>query len=336
MVDRELFYEWAKKYFGEENISFTKGGEEICTISPFSDGVKHKLWMNPSGGKSKHPENGAYRCWYTDKKGSLVSLVSQLENIEWDEAEDLISNQTSLRSLEEELNKFFKFENENKKTQNNVGKINLPDKTFLIDSLNNGSIYHKAVAYLKERKIPTDGLFVSFDKEYYNRIVIPYYDFNGDLIWFNARLISNDENALRYKKPNIENVSQDEVLYMRRWPKKPSEVFVVEGEFDSMSLDICDYYSAACGGKTLSDNQINILRNHIPVLAFDADIHGKNALINIGNDLISKGFKEVNYIRPPEVFKDWNKFLQKKDIETIQSYINKNKKRFTSWSDLGL
>jgi len=340
MVDYDLFLDWAKSHFGEENITFAKGGEEICAPSPFEHDEKHHLWMNPSGGKSKHPENGSYRCWYTNRAGSLVGLVAQLEHIEWDDAEALITTEQSLRSLEMKLDSFFRTESPKPQlTESNVGKIELPNTAYLISKMGSGTYYHRAVEYLNGRKIPIDGLYVTIGGKYDNRILIPYYDAQKNLIWFNARTMSKSKKTIRYMKPETEEegvelgISQEEVLYMRRWPKFKSKVFVMEGEFDAISLDLCGFYAAACGGKSLSESQTNLLRGHIPVLAFDADKHGKQALIEIGNELIGKGFSEIYYVRPPIAYKDWNKFLQEKDPETVKEYIERYTKRYTAWAE---
>ena len=114
-VDFDVFYDWAKDYFGESNLKIknTSHGAEICTHSIWSEkkigktDTKFHLWMNPSGGKSKHPEMGSYRCWLTDEMGSLVSLVSRLENLEWEEAKARMSVKCSLLDLEQQVQELF-------------------------------------------------------------------------------------------------------------------------------------------------------------------------------------------------------------------------------------
>jgi hypothetical protein len=115
MVDYDMFLEWAQDRFGEANIKIrnTAHGTEICTHSYFArrqgiDDHKFHLWMSPSGGKSKHPEYGSYRCWLTDSMGSLVTLVANYDHIEFDEAEELISGCSSLRALEQKVAEFLR------------------------------------------------------------------------------------------------------------------------------------------------------------------------------------------------------------------------------------
>jgi len=342
MVDYESFLEWAKGYFGEENITFTKGGNEICVPSPFIEDFKRHLWMNPSGGKSKHPENGSYRCWKSDKRGSLVSLVAYLEHLDWDEAQAMICDQSSLRGLEKRVHELFGHKVETPQTQqSNVGLIQLPPFTYLISSLREGERYEiLAKDYLANRKIPFEGLYVCTSGKYEDRIIIPYYDRSGNLIWWNARSMYKDEylekyGIQKYNKPDVpedSGLSQNNVLYVKRWPRPKQRILVMEGEFDAMTVLMCGHFSAACGGKSLSDSQIDMIRDYIPVLSFDTDTSGKRALIEIGQQLLGQGFPEVYYVRAPKQYKDWNKFLQVHNEETVRNYIEKYTKRFTTWS----
>lgn len=340
-VDFDLFMEWAKEYFGEENIRIknTNHGVEICTHSIWSEkklgktDTKFHLWMNPSGGKSEHPEMGSYRCWLTDEMGSLVKLVSQLEGLEWEEAESRISGTSSLRSLEQKVHEFFDHKEivrEMTPVIKNKDSLQLPPSSFLINQLGNHFMAHRASMYLKERKLSTDDLYICVAGEYKNRIVIPYYNANHELIYYNARLISEKKDVLRYMKCPTTVVDQKDVLYMTKWPNANKKIYIMEGEFDAMSLKLCGLVGCACGGKFLSDTQIEMIRQYVPVLAFDADDAGFEAMINIGKSLLEKGFSKISYVRPPKVFKDWNKFLVERNASTIKAYIEKYEKPFTT------
>lgn len=339
-VDFDLFMDWAKLHFGESNIKIknTNHGVEICTHSIWSENklgktdTKYHLWMNPSGGKSEHPELGSYRCWLTDEMGSLVKLVAQIENIEYEEAEEKISGKASLRSLEQKVHAFFGHKPDVKKIVPVIqpkNLVSLPPNSFLINDLGNHFMGHKASLYLKDRKLQSDGLYVCVAGEYKNRIVIPYYNSKHELIYYNARLISKKDDGLRYMKCPTDVIDQKEVLFMTDWPKPKSKVYVMEGEFDAMSLSQAGFVGAACGGKFLSEKQTEIIRQYIPVLAFDADNAGLEAMVNIGKSLLEKGFRQIYYIRPPKAYKDWNKFLVERNAATIKAYIEKYEKPFT-------
>ncbi len=343
-VDREAFLQWASERFGKSNIKIktTSHGEEICTHSPWSEArigktdVKYHLWMNVTGGKSKHPEKGSYRCWLTNEMGSLVSLVSKLENIDHDEAEEIICGSNSLRSLEAKLDEVFaKFSGYDDVEEDEAEpvvppqELQLPDFSYLIDAMPPSSLMRiRARKYLASRKIPTKGLYMCTAGDRKDRIVIPYYDKQGKLVFYNSRAIS-DKAKLRYWKCDTnEFLRLENLLYMTSWPEKGESVYITEGEFDAMSLAVCGYNGCACGGVYLSDVQIELLRGLNPVLCFDSDGAGREALPNIGMQLIERGFN-VRYVRPPKGFKDWNQLLVQRDEQTIQGYIQRCIKPFT-------
>lgn len=338
-VDYDAFLIWATERFGEENIKLRK--DEICTHSFFArdagiEDNKYHLWMNPSGGKKELP-HGAYRCWKTDAMGSLVSLVSMLDNIPFDEAEELICDTLSLRALEAKLDAFM--ENlygpslevsvaEMESSQ----QIALPPHTYRITKMTDMSSWkRKATQYLQSRKLPVEPFYVCIDGNYSNRIVIPYYNRDGVLIWYNARTMSKKQSVLKYMKPDLEDdseLTQENVLYFPKWPRKGQKVYITEGEFDAYSLFLSELIGGACGGKFLSETQINMLRDYTVVLVFDGDKWGKGAVIDNGEQLLQQGF-QPRYVRPPAAYKDWNKLLEKKGPEAIRAYIERYEKPYT-------
>jgi hypothetical protein len=336
-IDYDSFLSWATSHFGAENIRLRK--DEILTHSPFCDDHRFNLWMRPDGGK-KNRENGVFRCWKTDKHGSLVKLVSELDHIPFEEAEELLGGNSSLRQLEEQIHKMFGASTWVVPDEAPVPAplaIDLPPHTYLIDDLSKNHPFRQAAeSYLLGRSISTDGLYVCIKGEYKNRIVIPYHDEEGDLIYWNARTLSNREEVPKYMKPDDESLDQTLLLYMQRHPKKGSRVYLTEGEFDAMSLTLAGLCGVGCGGKHLSEFQIEMIRPYIPVIATDNDDKkrdaGLEALITIGTRLREKGFPEVHYIRPPVHFKDWNDLMHTRGVNAVHSYIIKHTKLFTSWT----
>lgn len=343
-VDFDNFLSWAKDRFGEENVKIrhTNNGDEILTHSFYAhrkniEDWKFNLWMNPSGGKSKHPEKGSFRCWKTDTMGSLVKLVADFDNIPYDDAEELVCGTTSLRNLEKKVHEFFGTKEESFVMPLKSSEfISLPDSSFLIDNMNQTHyMRNKAVSYLSKRKIPTKGLYVCVSGDYKNRIIIPYFDSEGVLVWFNSRIMSDNKKAIKYMKCKAtENITQEDVLYMTKWTNH-GKVYITEGEFDALSLKQAGLIGCAIGGKYLSETQTEMLRPFVPVLAFDTDNNkfqkntGLQALISIGKQLLEKGFPEVHYIRPPKIYKDWNNLLIAKGEKVLRQYIDEYEKPFT-------
>jgi hypothetical protein len=338
-VDHDTFLKWAIGHFGSDNIRVKENGE-ILANSPYTTEEDRgmNLWMNPSGGKKKL-EGGAFRCWKTDKGGTLVWLVADLGRMGYEDAEELLCGITSLRRLEREVDAFFGGTPvaEPYVVEDSVNAtIELPPHTYLISDLSKNHEHRVwAEEYLAKRKIPIDGLFVCTRGEYRDRIIIPYYDRLGSLIYYNARTLSKKDDALRYMKPDDETINQNTLLYFLEWPDAGSRVYITEGEFDAMSLNVAGLFGVACGGKFLSEEQVEMLRKFVPVVATDNDEgkrqnSGMEALIAIGNGLLGSGYKEVYYVRPPRGYKDWNAVLQDKGPNVLRAYIQKAEKAFTT------
>lgn len=332
----DTFLNWANDRFGSFNVKVrnTAHGTEICTHSPWSEDIidktdrKFKLWMSCHGGKDKITE-GVYRCWLTDKKGTLVELMSKWDGIPYEEAEEYLCGVCSIRTLEQKVHEFFGYKDSFSLEEMPLAPVEfkLPDFSYLIDEMSSSNFMKiRARECLKKRKIPTTGLYVCTNGDYKNRIIIPYYDNEGKLIWYNSRTMSDSKKILRYLKPP--EGDQDKVIFMTSWPKKGSKVYVMEGEFDAKTLQLCGFIGCAVGGKSLSEEQINLIKDYQIVLAFDSDEAGLNATIRIGDELLSQGVSGLSYVRPPTAYKDWNKLFVQYDENIVQTFISRYEKEY--------
>lgn len=344
-IDFNKFLQWAESRFGDVVVK----GEEIMINSIYVEDYKHHLSCNPSGGKKKFP-NGVYKCWKSFESnpqatGSLVSLVMQVDNCSYDEALDRLGAiDVSLRSLERKLEQFFSDQEKQKidQTPDNPG-LALPENTSWITDLPEGSFWREeAEYYLNNRKLPPSDYMICTGGDCKNRVIIPYYDQNQKLIYWNGRFLEESKNISKYRGPHKDcGVGKGDVIYMPDgWPPAGSKIYITEGEFDSKSISISGLFSCAIGGKSIEEKQIEMLRPYIPVLCFDTDDKaidaGGNALLHIGNKLKSKGFSEVYYVRPPKQFKDWNKMLVDVGPKVINVYIKQNIKQYSNSTSLEL
>lgn len=319
MIDFDRFVEWAESRFDDVVVK----DNEVKLNSIFCEDYKHHLWCNPNGGKHDRPY-GVFRCWKTDTIGSLVNLVKLVDNCSFQEALEILdTGNTSLKELEQKVQNIFEKPKQEVFIELEKVVLKLPAHCYLFDDLPSIN-YHRsnAVKYLAGRKIRNDGLYVCTAGEYRNRIVIPYYNPQGTLIYFNSRYIGGSEKALRYMGPPKElGIGKGDVLFVPTWPPAGSKIYLTEGEFDALSLREAGFYAAACGGKNLTDAQIEIIRSYTPVLSLDADKSGDMALREMGDKLLRKGFKELYYVRPPKEFKDWNAMLQQFSPKSLALYI---------------
>lgn len=335
MIDFESFVQWAESRFGDIKIA----GNEVKVNSPFCEDYKHHLWCNPTGGKNGYP-NGVYRCWKTDKRGSLVSLVMEVDRCEYDHAVSILGgDEYSLADLEqrvEELfNKIYGQPAEEIKTEPDA--LEFPASTFKIVDLNENNVWRmEAENYLLSRSIPLDDMWICTDGDYKNRIIIPYRDKNRRLIYWNGRFLGNNKYVAKYMGPQNVGIGKSDVIYMAdQWPEEGGKLHITEGELNAKSLALSSFYSAALGGKEIYEKQIEMIKKYNPVLCFDTDIQkkidaGGNAIISVAEKLLANGFeRRVSFVRPPVQYKDWNEMLIGLGPKIIKAYITANEKLFT-------
>jgi len=326
-IEFETFTAWAESRFDKITIK----GPEVCLNSIFDSDNKFHLWCNPSGGKNKRPF-GVYHCWKTDKKGSLVNLVMQVDNCDRDAAlQTLGISKYKGRPIEE-----MDSEPDVKVPTWDVSllekSLSFPPHTHLITRAPE-NWYRRAKTYLDERKISVNNLYVNIGGKYYGRILIPYSSPNGNLIYFNGRTITGSE--LRYRGPEKEcGVGKEDVLYFTSFPEPYSKIYLCEGEFDAMSLATCGLIGVACGGKQLSDKQATILSNYRVCLALDLDEAGQFAIEKMYQKLLSicliNPVNRITKVQPPQNYKDWNSFYCSFDAKIVKGYIEKTEEQLES------
>ena len=333
-VDFDKFLKWIENRFD----NFSVKGKEIKINSIFTEDTGMHLWCNPSGGK-KNRSMGVYHCFKTDQKGSLVKLVQLVDSCDRQDAIDTLAGRTSIRDLEKKLEKIFGEEEIVKPVVPKSGLF-LPPCCELISSLS-GWWRNKAEEYLTNRKIPIDGLYICTDDKYKGRIIIPYFDNNGKLIYWNARHIG--KSKCKYLGPPKEvGVGKEDVVYMAgMWPEPGELVYLCEGEFNAKSLKIAEFNAAACGGKNMSEKQALLLSDYRIVLCLDRDKAGTAGSIKMSSVITAittakKTTEKLKYVVPPKGYNDWNEFLIKNNAEMLHYYVLKNQKMLDYAAPLGM
>jgi hypothetical protein len=261
-IDFEKFRTWAEARFSGDLLV---KGEEIKLNSIFKEDYKHHLWCSPKGGK-KERDFGVYHCWKSGEKGTLVGLVMKVDGCSYEEAlETLNAEDNSLARMEAELermyNNGFKDIDAPKVVKKKADSIGLPPHTYLITELPEHDLYRsEAEVILRSRKIPVDGLYVCVDGDYRNRIIIPYYDPEGALIYWNGRYMGESDKIPKYLGPPKEiGISKEDVVYMPgEWPEPGVRIHITEGEMDAKSIRLSGLYAAACAGKVISIDQAGV------------------------------------------------------------------------------
>jgi hypothetical protein len=328
-IDFDRFLDWVESRLGDAVVS----GDEIKVNSIFCEDRKRHLWCNPSGGKTGS-KSGVYHCWKSDKKGSLVGLVMIVDNCSYEQAVETLGavSEGSLEDLEKRVNDMFAGRAEEKQEPKGepAGSLDMPPDCYLFDDLPSGHrLRSQAEEYLALRKIPTAGLMICTAGRYRSRIMIPYRDRQGRLIYYNGRYIGDPGTNLRYLGPPKElGIGKGDVLYCRDWPSLGEKAYITEGEMDSISLDLCGLKSVALGGKNMTDAQVAMLVGTNPVLCLDADEAGAEALPRIAQKLQKNKFKTIRYVRPSREYKDWNGLLVAKGPRILAEYIKSQERDY--------
>ena len=135
-IDFERFLSWAEARFPTVVVK----GDEVRVDSIFEDDHKQHMWCNPYGGKN-HRENGVFRCWKTDRRGSLITLVMLRDHCTYEEACGILeTGDINLARMEQEMDTFF----DDKVTPAPVLPANglaIPQYSFLIEDLSASNLY---------------------------------------------------------------------------------------------------------------------------------------------------------------------------------------------------
>jgi len=336
-INFETFLKWAESRFGDVVVR----GDEIKLNSIFEEDYKHHMWCSPKGGKN-NLANGVFHCWKSDKGGSLITLVMKVDKCSYEEAVDTLgAGDYELADLERRVEEFMSSRTastvEDLSAEPAFVGLKLPENTFPILSLSKDNLWRiESEEYLLRRKLDPKNYFICVGGQYKNRIIIPYYDQDKKLIYWNGRYLIDTDKVTKYLGPEKEcGVGKSDVVYLSgAWPEPGSELYVTEGEFDADSIKIAGLNAGALGGKGVEEKQIEMLRPYIVVLCFDTDAGkrvdaGGNAIIKIGDALKEKGLT-VYYVRPPKQFKDWNKMLVEVGPKILAAYITRYKKLYTT------
>ena len=115
-----------------------------------------------------------------------------------------------------------------------IDSINLFDKNQT-DYYKNNKIIQKALAYIKERRLDTavnrpDAFYISLkDKIHDNRLVIPFKDENGKIIYYQSRRLMDDESSSYLSKDG----GDKSVFGIERISSDLDKIFIIEGPLDA-------------------------------------------------------------------------------------------------------
>ena len=346
-------------------IPLIKKGKGYTALCPFHDDHDPSLSISE--------DKQIYKCFVCGNGGNVFTFVSNFKKVSFPEAvkevSEIIGKPIEIDTVPKKVSKFqpyydllnamiayctyllsgSKLGEQAKQYLNDRGLDNKVIEYFNI-GLNpeNNKVYE----YLKNHSFKDEdmikvGVCRMLDNGmadvFYNRIIFPIHDKDGNPIAFTARdykdqydskYINSNDNIIYTKGDNLYNYHR-----AKGASKQAGYVIVCEGV-----MDVIAYYRAgkenvvATLGTACTKNQINLLKSlsNKVVLSYDGDEAGQAANMKIGTQLLENGL-DVYYIDnetnldPDEIIKEYGekalKDLSGKQIGIIDYAIKYYKKR---------
>jgi hypothetical protein len=254
-----------------------------------------------------------WHCFNCAESGSFLEIYCLLTGVTIDEAKKELFGYSP-----EEIKKRL----ENKRRKRPERKVEFEYHDYIRDDCVSKNMKIESIFYdqwiavlddfIKERKVPDDyEIMFAYKGEYKNRIIIPIYDEQGHIIYFQGRRIKGTEelDSRKYKNPTIQKSG---IILNKHLFDKERFIIVTEGLLDAITIG---RQGTACLGKSISDDflsDILPLTDKGVIVLLDNDKPAYQALkkFMLGSDS-SKYNKTVKYFIYP------NKYIHCDDINTI-------------------
>jgi DNA primase len=274
-----------KEYLNEIDIEYSESGEKNVTEGhvnircPFCE-------QDPSRHLGIDLTSGVFHCWICDETGNMVKLAKALEGISWSSAKKRVESFDKTQVIEgdivETVNSLI---DTTKKEEVKFEWISLPKESIKINKKSKYTILQK---FLQDRKITMDmcykyDLHYCKKGKYRDRIVIPIYSTNGDLLGFTSRDMTG-KSKLKYVHPRgfpIKNYLYNLDLFNGK------TLILVEGCIDAMrvgegAVALFNSEMSIAQERTIREMHRKDLFDEI-VVALDSDAYLKG--VDIGHKL---------------------------------------------------
>jgi len=222
--------------------------------------------------------SGGFNCFGCGIKGKFEELQKKL----------------NLFGIEYENIDSVKQEQYEKKFNNKKNKTILKNYSFYrLGSHTNQTVEKKILFYLNKRKI-SEAIVKKFnmgyilDVKFKDRVVVPVYNVNGELEWYEGRMIT-DGKPKYYRSKGVER--NRNLFNINEAIKNKDYVILVEGIFDTIRLVEYGYNSVCSFGIHVSMEQLIQLHHFdLVYLCYDGDKAGRRALSNFRQQ-----YNKINY-----------------------------------------
>ena len=289
-------------------LPLVQKGKNYFGVCPFHDD------HSPSMSVSK--EKQIYTCFSCGATGNVIKFVMDYENISFPEALKILADKAGINlniKITNSNNSFDKYKNiydiyslANKFYQNNINTTaGIEAKEYLKSrrlnddvikefgiglSLKNNELLTKLL--MKKNYSPNDmlnsGLIIknknNYNDIYYNRIMFPLFNLNGQVVGFSGRIFNEDNSSKYINTKETDIFKKGELLYNYHRSKnvcrQKNIVIVMEGFMDVIrAYTIGINNTVATMGTAVTKNQALLIKKMARdvVLCFDGDQAGAKA-----------------------------------------------------------
>lgn len=161
-----------------------------------------------------------------------------------------------------------------------------------------------------------------------DRIIFPIIDTSMKIVGITARSIESGDSVKYLHTPNTKYFQKGKLLYLEYLINPDIKtIFISEGPMDAIALNKKGYNALATFGTGFSKTQMQKIKeyskNYIINVLFDNDKAGRQASLRLLKEMAKIACK-VNYIKLPDDIKDIDEYLEKYDMDYLQSVDGKN------------
>lgn len=287
----QKFYQYAGFVKFKPGTHTYNGGCPICR--------EGKSW-----GKKKRlnyiPDKGIIHCFNCNKTWSPINWIIESSGMTYNEV------------IEESKDYDFNtFELDNSKpsrpesTTLPLDSINLFDRQQVEYYIDN-PVVKDALDFIKSRRLDTainrpNALYISLkDFVHKNRLVIPFCDFRGKIVWYQTRSIYKKDEITRPKYMSKLN-SEKSVFGLDKINEQMDHIFIFEGPIDSMFVK----NGVAMGGLNMNETQQEQMKRYVlynKIWILDNDVKTNSNVKDQAIRLINQGERIFIW---PDKFKDF-------------------------------
>jgi len=269
-----------------------------------------------------------WNCFNCNEHGNFYEIYSRVLGISYDDAVERLKNPAWKRGDKEKTDKVKKRLEKKKEVKE---KVEFTHYNWIAEDCKDPpERYVKALdKFYEDRKISRDCvIYICYKGRYKNRIVIPIFDDDQNIVYFQARRIPGTNIVPKYDNP----ASPKEIIILNHSSFDSDKYIVVsEGIIDAWMVGD---QGTTCLGKFISPEFLTKLflkTKKGVIIALDNDDEGRKALSKFMKE--NKFAQKVKYFFHPQRFQshdDINSIVRVNSIEDVYGMITQDSVNFST------